>query len=154
MTKLLKLGRYWSSVLAAVCVVLAIIAAPVGELKADPGSGRCCGVPPPVFGQAWLDFVSCYHQRCGNCCGNPPPPSPAGQPQNPAFTAWLNCYNTSAGCADGIWCGPDGFYENPPSCSGLCFIGECKPAGVDNQKPGGGERIPGKGNITVFFCTC
>jgi hypothetical protein len=102
MAKLLNLTSYWSSVLAGVCLVLALIAAPIGEIKADPpGSTLCAGAAPPApaagsSGSALAPiqaFYALFTTQCNNCGGTLQlPPSPP-LPTDPTYPAWVTQYN-------------------------------------------------------------
>ena len=61
MARLLNTTSYWSSVLAAVCLVLALVAAPIGEARADD---------PPVSNNA-IPVCSPDVTTCGTNTGTP-----------------------------------------------------------------------------------
>lgn len=64
MARLLNATSYWSSVLAAVCLVLALVAAPIGEARADDP-------PPGGGGDAALPVCAPDVTTCGTNTGTP-----------------------------------------------------------------------------------
>ena len=76
MARLLNATGYFSSILAAVCLCLAVLAAPMGEARADePENQNFLGGPCPLFKSDCLDllkicppFYGCvYSFNLGRC---------------------------------------------------------------------------------------